>query len=209
MDATALAALHATLKAGAPAGGRGGLGAGKAHRRVEAADADALSSVPKSALYARFVPAGSWRAEDDQLGVDFSGTRQKFDERGEVVAEPPRKRARAPSADAAAAAASGEAAAPAAAAAAAPAAAAATVAAACADAGSAAAAAALKAAILAALADGASSRRSMGRRAVALARAGNHRKSLLKSLLPRVLIALALEGRIRFDDDGEDAHLAE
>jgi hypothetical protein len=204
MDATALAALHATLKAGAPAGGRGGLGAGKAHRRVEAADADA---VPKSALYARFVPAGSWCAEDDQLGVDFSGTRQKFDERGEVVAEPPRKRARAPSADAAAAAASGEAAAPAAAAAAAPAAAA-TLAAACADAGSAAAAAALKAAILAALADGPSSRRSMGRHAVALARAGNHRKSLLKSLLPRVLIALALEGRIRFDDDG-DAHLAE
>ena len=204
MDATALAALHATLKAGAPAGGRGGLGAGKAHRRVEAADADA---VPKSALYARFVPAGSWRAEDDQLGVDFSGTRQQFDERGEVVAEPPRKRARAPSADAA----SGETAAPAAAASAAAAApaAAATVAAACADAGSAAAAAALKAAVLAALADGASSRRSMGRRAVALARAGNHRKSLLKSLLPRVLIALALEGRIRFDDDGEDAHLAE
>ena len=204
MDATALAALHATLTAGAPAGGRGGRGAGKAHRRVEAADADA---VPKSALYARFVPAGSWRAEDDQLGVDFSGTRQQFDERGEVVAEPPRKRARAPSADAA----SGETAAPAAAASAAAAApaAAATVAAACADAGSAAAAAALKAAVLAALADGASSRRSMGRRAVALARAGNHRKSLLKSLLPRVLIALALEGRIRFDDDGKDAHLAE
>jgi len=75
MEEAKLLAYHAQLKSGAPAGGRGGLGVGK-HHKVVREDA----TLPKNALYSRFVRAGTWDPADDLIGSQFTGKRQKFEE---------------------------------------------------------------------------------------------------------------------------------
>jgi hypothetical protein len=73
MEDSKLLALHAKLKSSAPAGGRGGLGAGFASKKV------VDTTLPKNALYSNFVRAGHWKPEEDHVGVDFVGKRQVFD----------------------------------------------------------------------------------------------------------------------------------
>jgi hypothetical protein len=209
MDEASLVALHSKLKSSGPVGGRGGLGAGgAAPRRVEA---DA--SAPRSALYARFVPAGSWKPSDDGVAREYAGKRMTFGDGCEgaaaaaapALAPAPAKRARrergasaACEADAAAAAA--------------------------ATAGAAAAPALLdatidwlKACALAALREaskGALSRRKLSKRALARAReAGaptivSGDKAALERALPRALLSLVLDGAVDAATDGDGFALA-
>jgi hypothetical protein len=75
MEDAKLIALYNSLKSSAPGGGRGGLGAG----RIKL-DSTGLAPLPDNGLYRMFVRAGSWNQKDDQIGMDFAGKRQKFDE---------------------------------------------------------------------------------------------------------------------------------
>ena len=78
MEEAKLLALHATLKAGAPRGRVGGLGAGL-QRGKEVVGGTGL---PNNALYKYFVREGAELA-DVMVGVPkFAGTRMTFDEEG-------------------------------------------------------------------------------------------------------------------------------
>lgn len=84
MEESKLLALHASLKASGPAGKRGGLGAG----RKSAVTTGARDGLPDNPLYARFVRAGGWNPDTDDIVSAFAGKRQKFTEEEEVEDDP-------------------------------------------------------------------------------------------------------------------------
>lgn len=69
--------LHATLSAHGK--GKGGLGA-TGSGRVGMGKASEDPTVPKNALYSRFVRAGAWDPTTDHVASTFVGTRMKFEE---------------------------------------------------------------------------------------------------------------------------------
>jgi hypothetical protein len=77
MEEAKLTTYYHELKAGAPKGGRGGLGTGvdRARKAVE-------SDLPKNALYANFVRAGAMLT-DDTVAAEYAGKRETFAEKEE------------------------------------------------------------------------------------------------------------------------------
>jgi hypothetical protein len=77
MEEAKLVQLHAALSAhGKGKGGLGASGSGRVGMGKAAEDA----TVPKNALYSRFVRAGAWDPTTDHVASTFVGTRMKFDE---------------------------------------------------------------------------------------------------------------------------------